>query len=189
MFAFALANGYLGDYGQGYHTQSYSHAYPTLHAPAKHVYTAPVNTGHSTQYRKQDSYGNYAFGYDAQSWDGGHSQNEKGDAWGNKEGTYSLNVGDGRQRVVKYVADGHGFRASIKTNEPGIVAKAPAAVSISTPHGHSAVPAPHGYESHSYGHAAPIAYAASYAAPAYGHAAPAYGHGYAGQALGYGSHY
>jgi len=99
-----------------------------------------VNTGHSNQYRSQDGWGNYKFGYDEQhhdSWgSGGSSRHETGDAWGNKEGSYSLNVGDGRQRVVKYVADGAGFRASIKTNEPGIVSSAPAAVDINTPHGH-----------------------------------------------------
>jgi len=99
-----------------------------------------VNTGESTQSRKQDASGNYAFAYDAAWQDGAwgsgaHSQRESGDAWGNKEGAYSLNIGDGRSRVVKYVADGAGFRASIKTNEPGIVASNPAAADINTPHG------------------------------------------------------
>ena len=47
-----------------------------------------------------------------------------------------MNVGDGRQRTVKYTADGSGFRASIKTNEPGIVASNPADVNINTPHGY-----------------------------------------------------
>jgi len=106
-----------------------------------------VNTGHSTQYRKQSGWGDYKFGYDA-SWSdgawgsGAQSRHETGDAWGNKEGSYSLNVGDGRSRVVKYTADGAGFRASIKTNEPGIVASNPAAVNINTPHGHGSYGAP-----------------------------------------------
>jgi len=119
-----------------------------------HIAAAPivskvvnVNTGHSTQSRKQDAGGNYAFAYDAAWQDGAwgsgaHGQRESGDAWGNKEGSYSLNIGDGRSRLVKYVADGAGFRASIKTNEPGIVASAPAATSINTPHGYDAAPLP-----------------------------------------------
>jgi len=123
-----------GSYGGGYETQSY--AAPTVSKVIN------VNTGHSTQYRKQSGWGDYKFGYDA-SWSdgawgsGAHSQHETGDSWGNKEGSYSLNVGDGRSRVVKYVADGAGFRASIKTNEPGIVASNPASVNINTPQGYS----------------------------------------------------
>lgn len=44
---------------------------------------------------------------------------EHGDGWGNKKGSYGLHDKDGRMRVVHYVADKHGFRAVIKTNEPG----------------------------------------------------------------------
>ena len=96
-----------------------------------------------------------------------------GDSWGNKEGSYTLRVGDGRERVVKYgpilfrsslwlvwsslltnssirliryTADGSGFRASIKTNEPGIVASNPAAVNINTAGGYSS----------GYSHQAPV---------------------------------
>lgn len=72
-----------------------------------------------------------------------------GDSWGNKEGSYTLRVGDGRERVVKYTADGAGFRASIKTNEPGIVASNPAAVNINTAGGY-------GSGSGSYSHQAPV---------------------------------
>lgn len=126
--ACVLANGYGGE--------SYSNHYAPIVTQTKYI-----NSGNSWQYRKQDGWGNYAFGYDEQHHDawgsGGSSRDEKGDSWGNKEGSYSLNVGDGRQRVVKYVADGAGFRASIKTNEPGIVASNPADANINTPHGQS----------------------------------------------------
>lgn len=125
-------------------------------APAIVSKVVNVNNGHSTQYRKQDLAGNYAFGYDEQHHDGwgsgGSSRDETGDAWGNKQGSYSLNVGDGRQRVVKYVADGAGFRASIKTNEPGIVASNPADANINTPHSYDAVAAPSHVATAAYGH-------------------------------------
>jgi len=160
-----------------------------------HIAAAPivskvvnVNTGHSTQSRKQDASGNYAFSYD-NSWSdgawgsGAHGQRESGDAWGNKEGSYSLNIGDGRSRVVKYVADGAGFRASIKTNEPGIVASAPAATSISTPHGHDAVPAP--IDTHVGGYSEGLGYGASNIA--LGGLAGGYGAGLNGLAGGYGA--
>lgn len=38
---------------------------------------------------------------------------------GNKVGSYSLADIDGRARRVDYVADKMGFRAAVKTNEPG----------------------------------------------------------------------
>lgn len=95
LFAVCLANGY-GDYGHGL---TYAAAYPAV---AK---VQAYNTGSSTQSRKQDSWGNYAFSYDEQHATGGSSRAETGDSYGNKEGSYSLNVGDGRKRVVKYVLE------------------------------------------------------------------------------------
>lgn len=61
----------------------------------------------------------YAFGYATTGGGGGSSRKESGDGYGNVRGSYSLNVGDGRQRYVNYVADAGGFRAHVKTNEPG----------------------------------------------------------------------
>jgi len=149
--ACALANGYSG------------HSY--VAAP---IYSKPVyaSTGHSTQYRQQDSAWNYKFGYNQQygpsawdSWGGGSSQNEQGDAWGNKHGEYSLNVGDGRKRTVSYTADKTGFRAHIKTNEPGIVSSNPADAPINGGHGDLG-----SYGSHvsSYSHAPVITHVGGY---------------------------
>lgn len=56
-----------------------------------------------------------------------------GSAHGPVIGSYGLRDIDGRVRVVNYVADEGGFRAAIATNEPGIVPKAPASVSIAKP--------------------------------------------------------
>lgn len=65
--------------------------------------------------------GNYAFGYDIVDGKGAaNSRSEVGDAMGNKVGSYSLADIDGRARRVDYVADKMGFRAAVKTNEPGM---------------------------------------------------------------------
>lgn len=89
-----------------------------------------VNTGSSQVMRKDDGHGNYAFAYDEQHHSGGSSRSETG-GHGWQKGSYTLNDADGRKRIVNYVADAHGFRADIKTNEPGVDPKEdPAAVSI-----------------------------------------------------------
>ena len=65
-------------------------------------------------------HGNYNFGYDIKRPSGASNfRKESGDAHGNKVGSYGLVDIDGRQRIVSYVADEHGFRAKIDTNEPG----------------------------------------------------------------------
>ena len=101
-----------------------------------------VNTGHSAQYRSQDvsffkdyflfcrefwlislkslqSLGNYAFGYNEDHATGGTFRRESGSP-GMAEGSYGLRDIDGRVRVVNYVADAHGYRANVQTNEPGV---------------------------------------------------------------------
>ncbi|GFU79454.1 cuticle protein 14 isoform a [Trichonephila clavipes] len=96
------------------------------------VYNYPyyVNTGTSSQYNSQDGLGNYQFGYDEGHTSGGTFRKETGDSLGNKYGSYGLREADGRYRVVNYVADAAGFRASVKTNEPGIVPSDPASTTI-----------------------------------------------------------
>ncbi|RWS24272.1 uncharacterized protein B4U80_03227 [Leptotrombidium deliense] len=125
---------------------------------------------------------------------------ESGDAWGNKVGSYGIHDIDGRLRIVDYVADEHGFRAKIRTNEPGTANKDAAATVINGPD-HA------GYsQSHvSSGHVAPQYNKGAYApightglSGAYGHAYPhyvsyAYGypyeHGYGGYPGYGGGHY
>ncbi|GFR06543.1 cuticle protein 14 isoform b [Trichonephila clavata] len=101
-----------------------SQATVLLNAPAL------LSTGGSTQYRAQDSIGNYNFGYNEGHLTGGTFRKEAGDAFGNKVGSYGLRDADGRMRVVNYVADAAGFRADIKTNEPGVEPKDPASTTI-----------------------------------------------------------
>ncbi|XP_064488466.1 shematrin-like protein 1 [Ornithodoros turicata] len=149
------------------------------HAVVAHA----AEAGHSTQHRSQDLAGNYNFGYNEQHTSGGTFRQESGDAWGNKAGSYGLRDADGRVRVVKYVADGLGFRAHVATNEPGTAASTPAAASYNAGHAKVAVAA-----------AAPVAaYAApvaAYAAPVAAYAAPVARYGVAAPVAAYGvGHY
>lgn len=80
---------------------------------------AAITTGTSSQWRSDDSNGNYNFGYQEQSASGSTSRREE-QTNGVRRGSYSLNDADGRARIVDYVADLNGFRASIRTNEPGV---------------------------------------------------------------------
>ena len=67
-------------------------------------------------------------------------------------GSYGLRDADGRMRVVSYVADALGYRASVSTNEPGTdVKQDPAAVNLNIgAHGIDHIPAP------IVGHVAPV---------------------------------
>jgi len=94
-------------------------------------YGKTVNTGRSQVMRKDDGHGNYEFAYDEEHASGGTSRQEKGGK-GWQTGSYTLRDKDGRKRIVKYVADAHGFRAAIDTNEPGVDGKEdPADVKLS----------------------------------------------------------
>ncbi|GIX82064.1 hypothetical protein CDAR_320131 [Caerostris darwini] len=62
----------------------------------------------------------YSFGYDAKDEYGATlNRKEESDDYGNKRGSYGYTDGYGIYRQVDYVADDKGFRAVIKTNEPG----------------------------------------------------------------------
>lgn len=100
-----------------------------LVAPAA-VVPAAINTGSSSQYRSQDNLGQYSFGYDEAGATGGSFRHEKSDVYGNRVGSYGLTGADGRVRVVNYVADGNGYRASVQTNEPGTESRDSAAVAV-----------------------------------------------------------
>lgn len=99
------------------------------HLVAPAAVPAAVSTGTSSQYRSQNSLGDYTFGYNEDHATGGTFRREAGNAAG-KTGSYGLRVADGRTRIVNYVADAAGFRANIQTNEPGVEPKDPAATLI-----------------------------------------------------------
>ena len=84
---------------------------------------AANGNGQSSVMRKQDTHGNYQFGYKIHDpWGASNYREERGHPNGKHNavvGSYGLKDADGRMRVVEYVADGAGFRAKIRTNEPG----------------------------------------------------------------------
>ncbi|XP_035211417.1 cuticle protein 14-like [Stegodyphus dumicola] len=123
--------------------------------------------GASEQYRSEDGLGTYSFGYNEGHGSGATFRKETG-SHGVVAGSYGLSDADGRRRVVNYVADAAGFRADIKTNEPGVEPKDPAHTAINK----AVVAAP------VLAHAAPVLH---HAAPL--HHAPAALH-YAGHPLG-----
>lgn len=68
----------------------------------------------------------YAFEYAVE----GSSRRESGDSNGVVRGQYTLQGADGSGRIVDYVADANGFRASVNTNEFGTEARSPAGVAL-----------------------------------------------------------
>lgn len=73
----------------------------------------------------------YSFGYDFTDELGNRQQRtETSDERGVVQGSYSYSDADGVSRIVNYVADEHGYRASVNTNEPGVRSHSPASVYI-----------------------------------------------------------
>ncbi|XP_054708871.1 cuticle protein 10.9-like [Uloborus diversus] len=71
----------------------------------------------------------YSFGYTSATEDGGSSgHQESGDGAGRVTGSYTVQDLEGHVRTVEYVADEAGFRATIRTNEPGTANQNPADV-------------------------------------------------------------
>ncbi|CAL1293135.1 unnamed protein product [Larinioides sclopetarius] len=160
-------------------------AFAAAHASVLLGHGGLLSTGVSNRAQTQDAWGNYAFNYGIKDGLGAaNSRAEVGDAAGNKKGSYTIADIDGRARRVDYVADGLGFRATVKTNEPGTAASAPAAALIASPYAGPVAPVVN--------HVAPAAAVAPWgvAAPAlagaWGHGG-AWGLGYGGLGLGYGA--
>ena len=116
---------------------------------------------------KHYGYAPYQFGYNFHDdhYGSQQSREEVADGHGGVKGSYSFVDGHGIKRIVEYVADKNGFRASIKTNEPGTAAQNPADVYM------NANPVQAHYEPSSY--KAASAPPKVYKAPAAGYAAPA----------------
>ncbi|XP_022666108.1 uncharacterized protein LOC111252452 isoform X2 [Varroa destructor] len=89
----------------------------------------------SVQHRSQDDHGNYVFSYNiADPWGSSNGRWEIGDAFGNKRGGYTITEADGRKRYVEYIADKHGFRVVVRTNEPGTAGSATGTAVIASPY-------------------------------------------------------
>ncbi|KAG1661415.1 Cuticle protein 14 isoform a [Nymphon striatum] len=113
--SFASAGGYGHAFGHGY-GHPYGHASP-IYGPAVIVKKVIVDaaTGETV-----DAPTPYELGYDIVDDNGdAHGRRESGDALGNKVGSYSINLADGRKRTVSYKADDSGFKAIVRSNEPG----------------------------------------------------------------------
>ncbi|GFT48854.1 cuticle protein 16.8 [Nephila pilipes] len=98
----------------------------------------------------------YKFGYSIKDKHGEQHREESGDGGHAVRGSYGFTDARGIRREVHYVADHGGFRAQVKTNEPGTANQNPAAVHIV-----SDAPYAHG----GYAGAAGLGYAGAVAAP------------------------
>ncbi|RWS27670.1 cuticle-like protein 7, partial [Leptotrombidium deliense] len=100
----------------------------------------------------------YGFGYEIQDgWGNSQYRHEKGSGPWDVKGSYGYKDAWGIYRHVDYTADKWGYRANVKTNEPGTAPKNPASVRFDahpdssahkhvTKHGHS------GYSTTHHGH-------------------------------------
>lgn len=74
----------------------------------------------------------FDFGYNVQDEFGNNQfRQEKGDESGSVQGSYGYTDAYGVFRKVHYVADQNGFRADVKSNEPGMKQENPADVQLS----------------------------------------------------------
>ncbi|XP_055950616.1 cuticle protein 10.9-like isoform X1 [Argiope bruennichi] len=116
-----------------------------------HGYGAPAPAYGHNDYAQPIPY-QYGFdivGGDHHTGDFKQTRQEQGDGHGNVQGSYSYVDAHGISRQVDYVADGHGFRAQIKTNEPGTDNQSPADVELHAQPAQVHAPAP------AYGYSAP----------------------------------
>ncbi|XP_054716945.1 cuticle protein 10.9-like [Uloborus diversus] len=127
----------------------YGRSYGAPHYAAPRHYAAPAYSAPAPHY---GGYGHdyavptpYDFGYDIAGDYGEFKQNRKesSDGKGNVQGSYGYTDAHGIYRQVDYVADAHGFRANVKTNEPGTDNQNPADVAIYATPAHYSAPAPH----------------------------------------------
>ncbi|GFY45394.1 cuticle protein 16.8 [Trichonephila inaurata madagascariensis] len=72
----------------------------------------------------------YKFGYEIKDHHGSQHRHEHGDGHGHVQGSYGFTDHRGIHREVHYVADHQGFRATVKTNEPGTANQDPAHVKL-----------------------------------------------------------
>ncbi|GFQ88681.1 cuticle protein 16.8 [Trichonephila clavata] len=80
----------------------------------------------------------YKFGYSVKDHHGEQHREESGNGGHAVRGSYGFTDARGIRREVHYVADHGGFRAQVKTNEPGTANQNPAAVHLisDAPYGH-----------------------------------------------------
>ncbi|GFT72948.1 cuticle protein 16.8 [Nephila pilipes] len=148
-------------------------AFASLHEPIHHHAPQP-----------------YKFGYSIKDHHGEQHREESGDGGHAVRGSYGFTDARGIRRQVHYVADHGGFRAQVKTNEPGTANQNPAAVHLFSDapyvHGHDGG---YGYGGLGYGGLGYAGYGglgyAGYGGAGYGYGGLGYdGLGYGGYGLG-----
>ncbi|GIY17734.1 uncharacterized protein CDAR_406901 [Caerostris darwini] len=134
----------------------------------------------------------YKFGYSVKDHHGEQHREESGNSAGGVVGSYGFTDARGIARQVNYVADHAGFRAEVKTNEPGTANQNPAAVHLvsNAPYAHSGGVAPvlgglgyGGNGGYGLGYGVNGGYGFGYGG--YGSGYGGYGLGNGGQGLGY----
>ncbi|XP_042908603.1 cuticle protein 10.9 [Parasteatoda tepidariorum] len=96
----------------------YAAPYPQQYAPVKSEEIKYPPQPYQFGYDSNDEYGTTAF------------RKESGDGSGRVQGSYGYKDAQGIERVVEYVADENGYRAQVKTNEPGTESKSPADIEL-----------------------------------------------------------
>ncbi|CAG2117965.1 unnamed protein product [Medioppia subpectinata] len=106
-------------------------------APKPIVLRAPAARVVEEQYGPAEP---YTFGFQSSDEQGNQlSRSETSDGSGAVRGSYSYTDANGLNRIVEYVADAGGYRATVKTNEPGTANANPADVQINAEEPPSAV--------------------------------------------------
>ncbi|GFY54971.1 cuticle protein 16.8 [Trichonephila inaurata madagascariensis] len=144
----------------------------------------------------------YAFGYSVKDHHGEQHREESGVGGVAVKGSYGFKDDRGIHRQVDYVADHGGFKANVKTNEPGTANQDPAAVKVvSSAHpyfgaGHGVHGGWAGHAGHGHGYGVGHGYAghghagawAGHGYAGHGHPGALGGHGYAGHGYGHGAY-
>lgn len=102
-------------------------------APAPVVSAQPVGRFVASARLEEENLKPSPYGYSFESEDEFGTKlgrQEQADDSGVVTGSYTLSDATGISRVVTYVADENGFRATVKTNEPGTLTSNPADVEI-----------------------------------------------------------
>ncbi|XP_067118629.1 cuticle protein 14-like [Centruroides vittatus] len=103
-------------------TSGTSGGQPLAHQPPAH--------GSYGSKEEKEEFAPFEFSYTAKDENGStSSREESADGKGTVTGKYSILV-EGLERIVEYVADKGGFRATVKTNEPGTKSDSPADISL-----------------------------------------------------------
>ncbi|KAF7494964.1 Cuticle protein 16.8 [Sarcoptes scabiei] len=114
--------------------QTYATKTPPRAAIRAPVFEQETEQQHYEQHVEQPEPEPYSFNFNVND-DSGTNQfrREEGDRNGVVRGSYGYTDAWGLYRIVDYVADKNGFRATIRTNEPGLVERNPVTNEVDNP--------------------------------------------------------